>query len=91
MFQSKIRLGTGISKRITLGISNEENLLCESIEQMGFRRELIMDVNPSTEDLLEICIEMKKYGYSIKYQELWEKKINGSKVRTGLYFHKYSK
>ena len=67
--------------------SIQENFLLDAIEQMGLKKEHIMDVNPCSEDLVEICAEMKKYGYSTKYQELLEKKINGSKVRAGLYFH----
>ena len=88
MFQSKIRLGTGILNIFSpIQNSIQENFLLDAIEQMGLKKEHIMEVNPCSEDLVEIWAEMKKHGYSTKYQELLEKKINGSKVRSGIYFH----
>jgi len=88
LFQTWVRLGTGIirSPASTIDISVQENFVLEAITQMGFRKEDIMKVNPSSYDLLEICSELKMFGFSIRYQELLEVSIGGSKVRAGLYF-----
>ena len=86
LFQNWIRLGTGIIR----GPSNmmeisDQNFILEAIAQMGFSKEDIRRVNPSSYDLLKICSELKKFGFSIKYQELLEQSMGGS-IRAGLYF-----
>ncbi|HII35716.1 MAG TPA: hypothetical protein HA319_01315 [Nitrosopumilaceae archaeon] len=89
LFQNWIRLGTGLIKSpaCTNEISVEENFVLEAIAQMGFRKEEIMKVNPSSYDLLEICSELKMFGFSIRYQELLEASMGASSVRSGLHFH----
>jgi len=89
LFQNWIRLGTGLIKSpvCTNEISVEENFVLEAIAQMGFRKEEIMKVNPSSYDLLEICSELKMFGFSIRYQELLEASMGGSSIRSGLHFH----
>lgn len=88
LFQNRIRLGTGIlrvaHKRTNTTV--QENFLLETIVQMGFRKEDILQANPNPSDLLEICSELKKFGFSIRLQELLEENFSGSKFPTGLYF-----
>ena len=86
LFQNWIRLGTGIIR----GPSNmmeisDQNFILEAIAQMGFSKEDIRRVNPSSYDLLEICSELKMFGFSIRYQKLLEKNTDGSQLPTGYF------
>jgi len=87
LFQNWIRLGRGIirSPASTIDISVQENFVLDAIAQMGFRKEDIMKVNPSSYDLLEICSELKMFGFSIRYQKLLEKNTDGSQLPTGYF------
>jgi len=55
---------------------------------MGFRKEEILQANPSTSDLLEICSELKTFGFSNRYQKLLEENKNGSKPSHGVSFQR---
>jgi hypothetical protein len=86
LFQNWIRLGRGIiSPASTIEISVEDTFILDAISQMGFNKEDIMKVNPSSYDLLEICSELKMFGFSIRYQKLLEKNTDGSQLPTGYF------
>ena len=87
MLHSKVRLGIGIVS-VSSKISFNEDFVLEEIEKMGLKREHVLLVDPSEEDMLLICAEMKKYGYSITYQDLLENKIYRSKSSTRSFFNK---
>lgn len=64
---------------------SDQNFILEAIAKMGFSIEDIRRVNPSSYDLLEICSELKMFGFSIRYQKLLEKSMNGSGLPTGYF------
>ena len=79
LFQNWIRLGTGIIRGpANMMEISDQNFILEAIAQMGFSKEDMMRVNPSSYDLLEICSELKMFGFSIRYQKLREKNTDGS-------------
>jgi hypothetical protein len=88
MLKSTIRLGRGILQGPpgTNEVSDQDKFVLEAIAQMGFRKEDILQVNPSSYDLLEICSELKMFGFSIRYQKLLEENISDSKLPAGINF-----
>jgi hypothetical protein len=88
LFHQEIRLGRGIGRGAHQrdNTAFEENFILEAIVQMGFRKEDILKVNPSSYDLLEICSELKTFGFSIRYQKLLEENTNGSKPSHDMFF-----
>jgi len=88
MLKSTIRLGRGILQGPpdTNKTQDQDDFLLEAIVQMGFRKEDILQVNPSSYDLLEICSELKMFGFSIRYQKLVEEQLNDSELPAGVNF-----
>jgi hypothetical protein len=64
---------------------SDQNFILEAIAKMGFSKEDMMRVKPSSYDLLEICSELKMFGFSIRYQKLLEKNTNASSLPTGYF------